>query len=77
MDWWTYYAKSLALKDKSEAMKIKCLFIAGARCQLLVVKMSLTAWANLFAQTLWCFPGKTQGQYVFLVVYALTVFDSL
>ena len=47
IDWWIYSAKYLALLDSLEAKKLKHLFVVGARCQLLVVKMSSTKWANL------------------------------
>ena len=47
MDWWMYSAKSLALKNRSDTVRVKCLFFEGAQCQLLVVKTVSTVWANL------------------------------
>ena len=32
VDWWFYTAKSLAICDKSKTAKVKCLFVAVARC---------------------------------------------
>ena len=47
MDWWTFTIKSLALKSSSDVRLVLRLSVAGARCQLLVVKMASTLWANL------------------------------
>ena len=47
MDWWTFAMKSLALKSSSDARLVCRLSLAGARYQLLVVKMASTLWANL------------------------------
>ena len=46
MDWWTYSDKFHALHGLFESKKLKHLFVAGARCQLLVAKMASTMWAN-------------------------------
>ena len=47
MDWWTFSAKSMALWTSEEVRMLKQLFMAGARCQLLVVKTAFTMWINL------------------------------
>ena len=46
MHWWTSVMKSLSPKSTNEARLVCCLSLAGARCQLLVVKMALNLWAN-------------------------------
>ena len=46
MDWWTFALKSLALKFSSDACLVCRLNLAGTRCQLFVVKMASTLWAN-------------------------------
>ena len=42
MDCWTYFAKSLALLSKSDTAKVKCLFVADTKYQLLVAKTAST-----------------------------------
>ena len=46
LNWWTYAAKSLAPHDRSDTAKVKNLFMADSRCQLLVAKTAFTIWAN-------------------------------
>ena len=46
MNWWTYAAKSLALRDRFDMAKIKRFFIAGARCQVQVTKTASTIWVK-------------------------------
>ena len=48
LDWWMHTTKSLALCDKSDVDKIKCLFIAGSKFQLLVAMTAATIWTNMF-----------------------------
>ena len=38
MGWWTFTARSMTLSSSSDRHKVKCLFVAGTRCQLLVAK---------------------------------------
>ena len=47
MNWWKFAARSMALSSSSDHHKVKCFFVAGARCQLLVAKTVSTMWANL------------------------------
>ena len=47
VDWWTYAAKSLAFRNKSDVAKVKHLFMAGTRCQLLVAKTASTVRASM------------------------------
>ena len=47
MDWRAFAMQSLALKSTDEGSLVRCLSLAGARCQLLVAKMALTQWANV------------------------------
>ena len=42
MDWWTFAMKSLSLKSTNDARFVRRLSLAGARCQLLVAKTTLT-----------------------------------
>ena len=44
--WWFCAAKSLAIRDASKMAKVKCLFIAGARTELPIAKISSTIWVN-------------------------------
>ena len=46
-DWWTFAAKSMISRSSNEVRLLKQLFVAGARCQLLVAKMASSVWANL------------------------------
>ena len=43
----TFAAKSMALRSSGDTRMLKCLFVAGARCQLLVAKTASSIWANL------------------------------
>ena len=47
MDWWTFTMKSLVFKSSSNAHLIRCLSLAGGRCQLLVAKTASTLQASL------------------------------
>ena len=46
MDWWTF-TKSISLQSSQEVRMLKRLFVAVARCQLLVEKTASPVWANL------------------------------
>ena len=61
MDWWFYVSKSQAIPDKPRMDKMRYLFVAGARCQLMVAKSASTIWVSTQA-TRRC-AGKTEGQY--------------
>ena len=47
MDWWTFAMQSLAFKSTNDGRLVRRLFLAGARCQLLVVKTASTPWVNV------------------------------
>ena len=47
MDWRTFAAKSMALWFPEEVKMLKWLFVAGARCRLLVATTASTVWSNL------------------------------
>ena len=65
IDQWTYSAKSLDLRDRSDAPKFKYLFTAGARCHLLVTNAALTVWANLLLKCRDAFLGKLKDDMSF------------
>ena len=47
MDWWTFAMRSLALKFTNDGRLVRCLTLAGTRCQLLIAKTASTLWANI------------------------------
>ena len=48
MDWWTFAAKSMALRGSEDSKMLKCLFVAGARCHVLVAKTASTLGRTVF-----------------------------
>ena len=42
-----FVTKSMAVYGLEDPCRLKCLFVAGVYCQLLVAKTALPIWANL------------------------------